>query len=277
MRRLSVPFIALALTAGLAACGDDSDDDPTTTTDPGTTTTRSEAGSDVRVYFLRDEKVATAGRSADGGDVATQAVESLLVGPTDEETGIAMSSEVPEDTELLGIDVADGTATVDLSSAFESGGGSLAMQARVAQVVFTLTQFPTVDDVTITLDGDTVDGIGGEGVPAQGLTRADFEDLTPLVLVETPVPFESVSAPLEAAGTSNTFEATVDYSLIDADGTVLDEGFATATAGSGTWGTFEVTIDADLSDSGTGTLTMFQTNQETGGRQDVYEVPITFD
>ena len=277
MRRLSVPFIALALTAGLAACGDDSDDDPTTTTDPGTTTTRSEAGSDVRVYFLRDEKVATAGRSADGGDVATQAVESLLVGPTDEETGIAMSSEVPEDTELLGIDVADGTATVDLSSAFESGGGSLAMQARVAQVVFTLTQFPTVDDVTITLDGDSVDGIGGEGVPAQGLTRADFEDLTPLVLVETPVPFESVSAPLEAAGTSNTFEATVDYSLIDADGTVLDEGFATATAGSGTWGTFEVTIDADLSDSGTGTLTMFQTNQETGGRQDVYEVPITFD
>jgi len=284
MRRLPVLSLALvlALAVGLVACGDDSDDtsdadDTTTTTSESTTTTAAaESGSDLAVYFLRDEQVATAGRGAEGEDVATQAIEGLLAGPTDDEAGIGMSSEVPEGTELLGVDVADGTATIDLSSDFASGGGSQSMQARVAQVVFTLTQFPTVDDVTITLDGEAVEGIGGEGVPASGLTRATFESLTPFILVESPVPFEEVSAPLEVAGMSNTFEANVQYSLTDADGTVLDEGFTTATAGNGTWGTFELTIDVALPDSGTGMLTMFQTNQETGGRQDVYEVPITF-
>ena len=281
MRRLPVLFFALvlALAVGLAACGDDSDDtsdDTTTTTSASPTTAAAASGSDVAVYFLRDEQVATAGRAAEGEDVATQAIEGLLAGPTDDEAGIGLSSEVPEGTELLGVDVADGTATIDLSDEFQSGGGSLSMQARVAQVVFTLTQFPTVDDVTITIDGESVEGIGGEGVPASGLTRAEFESLTPMVLVESPFPFEEVGAPLEVAGMSNTFEANVQYSLTDAEGAVLDEGFTTATAGNGTWGTFELTIEVELPDSGTGTLTMFQTNQETGGRQDVYEVPITF-
>jgi len=281
MRRLPVLFFALvlALAVGLAACGDDSDDtsdDTTTTTSASPTTAAAASGSDVAVYFLRDEQVATAGRAAEGEDVATQAIEGLLAGPTDDEAGIGLSSEVPEGTELLGVDVADGTATIDLSDEFQSGGGSLSMQARVAQVVFTLTQFPTVDDVTITIDGESVEGIGGEGVPASGLTRAEFESLTPMVLVESPFPFEEVGAPLEATGMSNTFEANVEYSLTDAEGAVLDEGFTTATAGNGTWGTFELSIDAELPDSGSGTLAMFQTNQETGGRQDVYEVPITF-
>ena len=41
------------------------------------------------------------------------------------------------------------------------------------------------------------DGIGGEGVPAEDLTRADFEDVTPLILVESPVPGEAVTSPVD--------------------------------------------------------------------------------
>ena len=35
----------------------------------------------------------------------------------------------------------------------ESGGGSASMIARLAQIVFTVTQFPTVREVDIALDG----------------------------------------------------------------------------------------------------------------------------
>ena len=90
-----------------------------------------------------------------------------------------MSTAIPEGTELHGVEINDDEATVDLSSQFQSGGGSLSMQLRVAQVVFTATQFEGVETVTILLDGDRVDGIGGEGVPSTDLHREDFEDFSP--------------------------------------------------------------------------------------------------
>ena len=40
-------------------------------------------------------------------------------------------------------------------------------------------------------------------------TRADFEDETPAILVESPLAFETVSNPIHATGTANTFEANV--------------------------------------------------------------------
>lgn len=80
---------------------------------------------------------------------------------------------------MLGASVSGGAATVDLSGAFQTGGGSLSMQLRVAHVGFTATQFDGVDRVTIKLDGDAVDYIGGEGVPAVDLDRTGCTNVTP--------------------------------------------------------------------------------------------------
>ncbi len=270
-------LVLLALVA--EACGDDDGGGSTTTTaapspttEPSTTTVPAEQPQ-VAVFFVRDEAVATAGRSVTAPAVARGALEALLDGPDDLETGIGMTSAIPAGTELLDVGIADGVATVDLSGEFESGGGSLSMQLRVAQVVFTLTQFPTVDAVDLRLDGEAVDAIGGEGVPATDLDRAEFEGLTPLVLVESPTPGATVTGPFEVSGTSNTFEANVRYELTAADGAVLDEGFTTATAGTGTWGTFAVTVDPGGA-TGPATLVAFQTDEATGGRADAYEVPL---
>jgi spore germination protein GerM len=109
---------------------------------------------------------------AAGGERA--AVEALLAGPADASLG----TEVPTATRLLDVRVADRIATVDLSRDFESGGGSLSMRMRIAQVVYTLTELDGVGRVRFELDGEPVEAVGGEGVlVAAPLGRADFADL----------------------------------------------------------------------------------------------------
>jgi hypothetical protein len=130
----------------------------------------------VEVFFLRGEQLEAVERTVTVPAVGAGAITALLAGP--EEPGLF--TEVPEGTELLGLDIADGIATVDLSGEFETGGGTLSARARVAQVVFTLTQFDTVDGVLFHIDGERVDVITSEGlVVEEPVDRSGFADLAP--------------------------------------------------------------------------------------------------
>jgi hypothetical protein len=275
-RRLSLPLLVLLLLA--AACGDDDGGGgSSTTTSPSITappivTPSSVPATDVTavVYFARDGKVATAGRAVEPPAVARGAMEALLAGPDDFEAALGMASTIPANTRLLGVDVQAGEATVNLTGEFLQLTDD-PIPLRVAQVVFTLTQFPTVDRVTILIEDQEVPSIGTEATPVIDLTRADFEDETPFILVESPTPGAAVGSPVEVSGTSNTFEANVLYEVTGADGNVLDDGFTTATAGTGTWGTFELTTALEAGDV---TITVFQESAEDGSRQDAYTVPV---
>ena len=280
MRKLLALLATLSLLALLGSCASDGgsagDGGTGVSTAPASTTATTEPGSgpvEVKVYFGRSEMVATAGRSVAGPEVGRGAVEALLAGPEGIETEIGMRSEIPAATELLGLDITGGVATVDLSGAFESGGGSLSMQLRVAQVVFTLTQFDTVDTVRFRIDGQPVVAIGGEGVMVDGVDRSDFAAVTPSVLVESPVPGQVVSSPLEITGMANTFEATVNYEVSDPTG-VVDQGFTTATAGNGTFGTFAVTSTFEVTGPGAGSVVGFEISARDGSRLHPYEVPV---
>ena len=56
--------------------------------------------------------------------------------------------------------------------------------------------FPTVESVEFRLDGQPVTTFSSEGIVLDGpQTRADYEDVTPAILVETPAPFETVTDP----------------------------------------------------------------------------------
>jgi len=115
--------------------------------------------------------------------VATAALNALLAGPTPEElaTWPAISSAIPAGTKLNGVSVANGIAKVDLSSEFESGGGTFSVTARLAQVVYTLDQFPTVDAVEFYIDGVKVEMFSGEGLILDGpQTLDDYDDLLPI-------------------------------------------------------------------------------------------------
>jgi hypothetical protein len=131
-------------------------------------------------------------------------------------------------------------------------------QERTAALVYTLSQSDP---------GKTVD------VDGKAYTRADFEELTPAILVESPLPFEAVSAPLRVTGTANTFEATFDYELLDPAGKVLSKHFETATSGSGTRGTFNFTVPFEAP-NGLGKLVVFESSAADGSRIHQVEIPL---
>ena len=198
-------------------------------------------------YLLDHERVTpVARRVRRTRAVAGAAVRALLAGPTAAERDAGLTTAVPDGTRLLGLTVRDGVATVDLTKRFGSGGGSLSMLARVAQVVHTLTRFSTVQRVAFRLDGRPVSTIGGEGIiVAPPVDRADFEDLAPIILVESPLRGRRVRSPFAVRGTSNTFEASLTVDLLGPDGARLARRHPTATSGSGTRGSFTTVLRFD--------------------------------
>jgi hypothetical protein len=109
----------------------------------------------------------------------------------------------------------------------------------------------------------------------ESYTRADFEDRTPAILVESPLAFEEVGSPLRVTGTANTFEANFEYELTDTDGRIVDETFVTATSGSGTRGTFDFTTDEyEVPFAGVGALIVFERSAKDGSRINLVEIPL---
>jgi germination protein M len=273
---LSCLFLAASLGALAASCGAD---DPqsagpgpsatggtagttggeTAPTDSGGETATAPEGRRVslQVWFSRPERVAAnlgqildpklfmARREVDATEgIGTAALTELLAGPTSQETAGDLVSAVPSGTRLLGLDIAGGVATVDLSSEFESGGGSLSMEMRLAQVVYTLTQFPTVKSVRFRLDGEPLEVFSGEGIVlSKPVARKDYEELMPAILVTSPALRAEVDGPITVSGTANVFEANVTVRVVTATGKEVARTFTTATCGTGCRGDFSVTLD----------------------------------
>ncbi len=300
-RRRHVMMTALLFGAALAVlalvgCGYDSgvkDGGPVTTT-PGTqpppstattgttvpnqptTTTPAAETVDVLVFFMRGEHLAPVRHHVPATkEVAKAAMQELIAGPTTEEKAAGFTTALPDKTLFLGIALNGSVATVDLSKEYESGGGTMSMTARLGQVVYTLTQFPTVESVSFKLDGKPVEVFGGEGlILDHPVTRADYEYVTAPIHVESPAFGDTVKSPLRVYGTSNVFEATSQLRIVDSNGKKLVEQFVTATSGTGTRGTFDVTVPFEAEAGGDITLMSFEYSAKDGSMVNITEIPL---
>ncbi|MFA4873561.1 MAG: GerMN domain-containing protein [Patescibacteria group bacterium] len=91
--------------------------------------------------------------------IAREALDELLKGPTDTEKGEGYFTSINDSVEVekLTID-AQGTARVEFSPRLEEAvGGSCRVTAIRAQIIQTLKQFPTVKEVVISINGRTED------------------------------------------------------------------------------------------------------------------------
>lgn len=121
------------------------------------------------------------------------------------------------------------TAVVDLSSeAKKSGGGSAFEAATLQQLVHTVTAADTsLRAVRLLVEGEQVDTLWGSADASQPISRAPTAEILGPVWLDVP---EGGTIDGSFGGTATVFEATVSWSLVQ-DGTVVEEGFSTASIG----------------------------------------------
>jgi spore germination protein GerM len=283
-KRWLVTVIALAM-AGCTSTGATTTTtrpSATTVTEPTTTSTTEAPAAQVVVYFTMDT---TGSVNRPGpflvpvvresvGDDLDSTLTALLAGPTEDETQMvpAMSSAIPEGTQLLGTQVADGVATIDMSDDFASGGGSFSMMARLAQVVYTATRLDGVDSVVFELGGAPVTTFSAEGIDLDGpQTRDGYLDYLPMVFVDDPAYGGTLGNPAHLTGVAAAFEATFQAAVTDADGVIIAQPPYLMTSEGQGWGTFDETIDYDVDQPQWGSLIVWEDSAEDGSQINVRE------
>jgi immunoglobulin-like protein involved in spore germination/sporulation and spore germination protein len=274
LRTLSGFLIVFASVA--AGCGGEEQAQTTATPETTSTSPRVETAR-VAAYFMRGDRIGVAARRT--GDIIDPGfiLLEVLRGPTAKEAAAGLTTEIPAGTRLLGVDVAGGVATVDLSGEFDDGGGSASMLGRLAQVVYTVTQMSIASRVRFRIEGEPVEVFSSEGIVLdRPQSRSDFEDQAPAILVEYPAVGDAISSPSQLRGTANTFEATFEYELRDSAGDKLVGTFVTATCGTGCRGTFDETLTFTPGGQTTGTLVVFERSAEDGSKIHEVEIPVRF-
>ena len=113
---------------------------------------------EILVYFNRSEptdivQIAVGRIIPKTKAVATAAIQELLQGPTAEEKAQGLTTAINQGTVLNYVRIDAGVATVDFNDQFDFRmGGSAQVRAIYQQIYKTLTQFPTIKEIKITIN-----------------------------------------------------------------------------------------------------------------------------
>ena len=236
----------------------------------------------VRAYFILGGAPGSVGlvpvlrEAPKSAAVAVAAMNGLLAGPTADEAGHrTITSAVPDGTRLLSLSIKNSVATVDLSTEFGSDGGTASMHYRLAQVVYTLTQFGTIKSVVFEIEGQAVTVFGSEGIVLRGpVGRADYYDQLPSIFVDRPAYGAAIGNPGRVAGNANVFEATFRVAVLDAAGKALVDQQVMATCGTGCRGTFDVTMHYAVGNGQWGTLRAYDISAKDGTPEAIRDYPV---
>jgi hypothetical protein len=229
----------------------------------------------VQAWFSRNGKLFVTQRTVPATTgVGRGALDRLLTGPSAAENAAGLRSQIPAGTTLRGLRISAGIATADLSSSFESAGSPSAMPLRIAQVVYTLTQFPTVTGVRFAINGQGKTVVGG--VPVQSpQTRAMYGGYLPAITVQGPVIGAQVGNPVAVSGTADVFEATVSVRILNSAGHEIARTFTNASCGTGCRGVYSVTIPYSVPRTQPGTIVVFESSAKDGQPVNVQQIPVT--
>jgi hypothetical protein len=150
------------------------------------------------------------------------------------------------------------------------------LRGRLAQVVYTMTQFTTVDRVNFKLEGKPVKVFSSEAIVLdKPVTRATYRDrYLPLIFVDRPAWGAALLNPGRVTGLANVFEAQFRVAVLDGNDKVLVDAPVRASCGTGCWGRFDVTLSYDVSKSQWGTLRVWDISEYSGKPVAVREYPV---
>jgi hypothetical protein len=232
---------------------------------PVTTTTTPVARMAVKAYFLHDNAlVPVVVDVPQSRAVARAALEALLAGPP-----AGYTTAVPDAAKLGNVTLVGFAAT----AAFSAPLPSLSRTAE-AQIVDTLSQFPTVQNVALTAGASTValsDSAGALlGRPATAADYADLSSQSP-IFVRTPARDSIVTSPVTLSGTAVVFEASFVVE-IHSGGKLLSTQTIDASVGAPERGTWSTTLNLP---PGAVQLLFYEPSAEDGSHLHATEVDLT--
>jgi hypothetical protein len=213
----------------------------------------------VEIWFTREGKLFPVTREIPNYNpkVGTETLNALLAGPNDAEKAAGVRTAIPEGTKLEGIDIDVGFAHPSFSTAVQSD------PLADAQVVYTMTQFPTLEQVQVNEQ---------EGGP---LTRKDLEDQLPPIVVLSPPFGDEISSPVRVSGTADVFEAVVSIRIVDENDNVISHTTTMATCGSGCRGRYTKDVSYSVDHDQPGFVMVFEVSEENGLPIDPVKIPVT--
>jgi hypothetical protein len=219
----------------------------------------------IQLWFTREGRLGPTRRTRPA-TVATSrlALTELTAGPSRDEERAGLTTGLTPDTGFSIEGISGGVETVRFGPSFYAGG-SAAVRLRQAQVVYTLTQFPSVSRVRLTGDGQAT------GTP---VGRGQYADLLPPIVVLNPVIGQRVTDPITVTGTADVFEATVNARLLDAAGRQIAAAFTTASCGSGCRGDFRIRLPYRSGSGRAATVQVYWVSPKDGSSLDVVAVPV---
>lgn len=124
--------------------------------------------------------------------------------------------------------------------------------------------------------GDVVDIIDDEEATDTSV-NAPIASASGNVLISSPSRDEIIGLPLVIIGKARVFENTINYRLLDEDGSVLVEGHAmTSAMDSGLMGDYRITTTYPAPNGTTGMVEVFDYSAQDGGVVDLARVPVVF-
>ena len=304
-RRSFAALVTLAFIAvGLAACGPSAPSDPVAVGPPGAPGASTPPGSqgaaapgapapagaagatggasgaapasgpttELPIFFVRDGKLGVARRQLPADvNIVTNALDTLLAGPSTAETDAGLSTAIPNLTRVRSTGLMGDVLVVNLSGSFSALGPQFSSELRVAQIVYTVSVFPV--RVLFQIDGQAARAIGGFILPDRPVTRDDFASWAPPVLVETIGPNERLTPTTPISGSTAAAGTGVGIRVTDAAGNVVYEGSTTSAKGRGVRHAFETAAPFTAA-PGPGTLTVSELNPAPSTQPLVLTIPV---
>jgi spore germination protein GerM len=198
--RVLLTALGAALGVVLTGCGIDPQAGPelvTLSAAPTSATPSSTGtpGGDLVLWFLRDGRLVPTTREAEDGE-SPAVLDLLAEGPTATEVsaglGTALLAQQPG-LEVVDEDPTDPLVTVQVGQQFLSLTGTDQLPA-VAQVVWTVTELPGVEEVLFATESGPLEVPTDDGLTAEAVQREDYASLAPEATGGAPTPTRPAGA-----------------------------------------------------------------------------------
>ncbi len=128
----------------------------------------------VKIYLIRfNEKterisLAPVMRRVNSDFLLRNALYELIRGPTESERGRGLLSAVPKNLRIRNIETKNRMVIIDFNDAIEKGANGSILLNRIDQIVFTATQFESINRIKIKINGRGKEFLGSDGLSIGG-------------------------------------------------------------------------------------------------------------